>query len=145
MKVVIQRVTKAKVTVKEKLVSEIGNGMLILLGVKKGDSESQARELAEKCLNVRVFEDNNGKFNLSLKDIKGEALVISQFTLLADTSRGRRPSFTYAEEPQKAKQLYGFFITTLTQLGIPTKGGIFGERMVISLDNNGPVTIVMEV
>lgn len=145
MKVVIQRVTKAKVTVKEKLVSEIGTGMLILLGVKKSDSERQARELAEKCLNVRVFEDNNGKFNLSLSDIKGEALVISQFTLLADTSRGRRPSFTDAEEPQKAKQLYEFFITTLTQLGIPTKGGIFGERMVISLDNNGPVTIVMEV
>ena len=145
MNVVIQRVTKAKVTVKEKLVSEIGTGMLILLGVKKGDSESQARELAEKCLNVRVFEDNNGKFNLSLRDIKGEALVISQFTLLADTSRGRRPSFTDAEEPQKAKQLYEFFITTLTQLEIPTKGGIFGERMVISLDNNGPVTIVMEV
>jgi D-tyrosyl-tRNA(Tyr) deacylase len=144
VKVVIQRVTEAKVLVKEKLISEIGPGIVILLGVKKGDTEREARTLAEQCMNMRIFEDQNGKFNLSLKDIKGEALVISQFTLLADTSRGRRPSFTDAEEPDKAKQLYEFFISRLNDLGIPTQGGIFAERMKVSLENSGPVTIVME-
>jgi D-tyrosyl-tRNA(Tyr) deacylase len=144
VKVVIQRVTEAKVLVKEKLISEIGPGMVILLGVKKGDTEREARTLAEQCMNMRIFEDQNGKFNLSLKDIKGEALVISQFTLLADTSRGRRPSFTDAEEPDKAKQLYEFFISRLNDLGISTQGGIFAERMKVSLENSGPVTIVME-
>ena len=145
MKAVIQRVAKAKVTVKDKLISEIGAGMLILLGVKRGDNENQVRELAQRCANLRIFEDNNGKFNLSLIDTKGEALVVSQFTLFADTSRGRRPSFTDAEEPEKAERLYELFISILNQLGILAKGGIFRERMIVSLDNNGPVTIIMEV
>jgi len=145
VKVVIQRVTEAKVLVKEELISEIGHGMVILLGVKKGDTEKHARALADRCIHMRIFEDQKGRFNLSLKDIKGEALVVSQFTLLADTSRGRRPSFTDAEEPAKAKQLYEFFISRLNQLGIPTQGGIFAERMKVSLENNGPVTIVTEV
>jgi D-tyrosyl-tRNA(Tyr) deacylase len=144
VKVVIQRVTEAKVLVKEKLISEIGSGMVILLGVKKGDTEKEARALADRCVRIRIFEDQRGKFNLSLKDIKGEALVVSQFTLLADTSHGRRPSFTDAEEPEKAKQLYEFFISTLNELGIPTRGGIFAEHMKVFLENNGPVTIVME-
>jgi D-tyrosyl-tRNA(Tyr) deacylase len=144
MRAVIQRVAKARVTVGEKLISEIGPGMLVLLGIKKGDSEGKVKELADKCINLRIFEDNNGKFNLSLKDIKGEALIVPQFTLLADTSRGRRPSFTDAEKPDKAEQLYKVFISVLNQQGIVTKGGIFGERMVVSLDNNGPVTIIME-
>ncbi len=144
MKAVIQRVSSAKVTVDGKLVSKIGNGLTILLGVKKGDTKEQAQTLAEKCANLRVFADHNGKFNLSLKDVHGEALVISQFTLLADVSRGRRPSFTDAEEPTQAKRLYEFFISSLSSLGIVTRGGIFGEYMLVSLENKGPVTVIME-
>ncbi len=144
MKAVVQRVSSSKVTVKEKLVSEIGNGLMILLGIKKGDKEEQARALAEKCANLRVFEDHDGKFNLSIRDVHGEALVISQFTLLGDVSRGRRPSFTDAEESAKAERLYEFFISILNDLGIPTRGGVFGEYMLVSLENRGPVTIIME-
>lgn len=144
MKAVVQRVSRSKVTVDGKSVSEIGNGLMILLGIKKGDTEEQARTLAEKCINLRIFEDSSGKFNLSVKDVHGEALVISQFTLLADISRGRRPSFTDAEEPAAAKRLYEIFISILNSLGIPTRGGVFGERMLVSLDNRGPVTIIME-
>ncbi len=126
------------------MVSAIGEGLLILLGVKKGDTEKQAEDLAETCVNLRIFEDSKGKFNLSLKDINGEALVVSQFTLLADTSKGRRPSFTNAEEPVSAKRLYEFFIKKLKNFGISTKSGVFGERMLVSLENNGPVTIILE-
>uniref|UniRef100_A0A7C6EFU3 D-aminoacyl-tRNA deacylase n=1 Tax=candidate division WOR-3 bacterium TaxID=2052148 RepID=A0A7C6EFU3_UNCW3 len=145
MKAVLQRVKKAEVQVKDKKISEIGAGLLILLGVRKGDTEKQTEDLAQMCVNLRIFEDSNGKFNLSLKDVNGEALVVSQFTLLADTSRGRRPSFTDAEEPDKAKRLYEFFIDRLKNFGITTKSGVFGERMLVSLENNGPVTIILEV
>jgi len=144
VKAVLQRVKRAEVKVGEKIISEIGEGLLILLGIKKEDSEEQSRYLAQTCANLRIFEDENGKFNLSLKDIGGEALVVSQFTLLADTSRGRRPSFTDAEEPAKAKELYEDFINALRNSGVPTKSGIFGERMLVSLENNGPVTIILE-
>ncbi len=144
MKVVLQRVKRAEVRIKDEKVSEIGEGLLILLGVKKGDTEKEADILAETCVNLRIFEDENGKFNRSLKDINGEALVVSQFTLLADTSRGRRPSFSDAEEPQKAKFLYEVFIENLRNRGIVTKTGLFGERMLVSLENNGPVTIILE-
>jgi D-tyrosyl-tRNA(Tyr) deacylase len=112
---------------------------------KKGDDEKKAKELAAICVNLRIFEDQNGKFNLSLMDINGEALVVSQFTLLADTSRGRRPSFTEAEEPEKANRLYVTFINLLKELGVSTKSGMFGERMLVNIENNGPVTIVLEV
>ncbi|MGB3341926.1 MAG: D-aminoacyl-tRNA deacylase [bacterium] len=145
MKAVIQRVSNAKIEVGDKVVAEIGNGLMILLGVRKGDTLSNADELAEKCANLRIFEDTEGKFSLSLIDIRGSALVASQFTLLADTSRGRRPSFTDAEEPKRAKQLYENFIESLNNIGILTRTGIFGERMNISLKNDGPVTIIMEV
>jgi len=122
MKAVIQKVSKAHVIVKDKLVTEIGNGLMILLGIKKGDQEKQAKDLAEKCANLRIFEDNKGKFNLSVKDVNGNALVVSQFTLLADTSHGRRPSFINAEGPENAKKLYEYFISTLNSLVIQTKG-----------------------
>ncbi len=145
MKAVLQRVKRAEVKIGDKLIAEIGEGLLILLGVKRGDTEKQAENLAETCVNLRIFEDSNGKFNLSLKDINGEALVVSQFTLLADTSRGRRPSFTNAEEPESAKRLYEYFIESLKKIGISTKSGVFGERMLVSLANNGPVTIILEV
>ncbi|MGQ9702624.1 MAG: D-aminoacyl-tRNA deacylase [bacterium] len=144
MRAVLQRVKRAEVRVGERVISEINEGLLILLGIKKGDSERQIAELAQRCINLRIFEDEHGKFNLSLKDIGGEVLVVSQFTLLADTSRGRRPSFTDAEEPARAKKLYEDFISTLNSIGVTAKSGVFGERMIVSLDNYGPVTVIME-
>lgn len=144
MKAVLQRVSHAQITVKSEIVSKIDNGLMILLGIKKGDDLANVTSLVDKCVQLRIFEDENGKFNLSIKDIHGEALVASQFTLLADTSRGRRPSFTEAEEPTKAKQLYKHFIDLMNEKGVPTKAGIFGERMEILLENNGPVTIILE-
>jgi D-tyrosyl-tRNA(Tyr) deacylase len=141
---VLQRVLKARVTVDGQLVSEIGPGLLILLGVRKGDTEDKARELARRCIQMRIFEDKDGKFNRSLEEVRGEALVVSQFTLLADTARGRRPSFTDAEVPDRAKSLYEFFLDRFAESGITARGGIFGARMIVSLDNNGPVTIITE-
>jgi len=145
MKAVIQRVNKASVTVDGSRIAEIQKGLLVLLGVKKGDTDEKTKELADRCANLRIFEDDKGKFNLSLIDTKGEALVVSQFTLLADATKGRRPSFSDAEEPERAKMLYELFITCLRELGIPAKGGVFGARMLVSLDNNGPVTLILEV
>jgi D-tyrosyl-tRNA(Tyr) deacylase len=145
MKAVLQRVSQARITIDDTLVSEIGNGLFVLFGAQKGDTDDKVALLADKCVHLRIFEDAQDKFNLSVKDVKGEILVASQFTLLADTSRGRRPSFIGAEEPQKAKILYERFIQACQGRGVSTKGGIFGERMVISLDNRGPVTIIMEV
>lgn len=144
MTAVIQRVTTAGVRISEQQISQIGSGLLILLGVRKGDTEQAASRLAQRCVNLRIFEDEDGKFNLSLKDVNGEALVVSQFTLLADTSRGRRPSFIEAEEPNKSRILYGFFIEEIRKCGIRAQGGMFGERMLVSLINNGPVTIIVE-
>jgi D-tyrosyl-tRNA(Tyr) deacylase len=141
---VLQRVLKAKVTVDGQMVSEIGPGLLILLGVRKGDTEDKARELVRRCIQMRIFEDEDGKFNRSLEDVRGEALVVSQFTLLADTARGRRPSFIEAEVPDRAKTLYEFFLARLAGSGITARGGLFGKRMVVSLENNGPVTIITE-
>ncbi len=144
MKAVLQRVSEAQVQVEKEVVGSIQKGLLILLGVKKGDTEECCQQLAERAARLRIFEDDAGKFNLSLLDIKGEALVVSQFTLLADTSRGRRPSFTDAEEPGRAKELYEKFISALKNLGIKTGGGVFGARMNVILNNNGPVTIILE-
>ncbi|MEO0136265.1 MAG: D-aminoacyl-tRNA deacylase [candidate division WOR-3 bacterium] len=144
MKAVLQRVKRAEVRVNDKTVADIGEGLLILLGIKRGDTEAQAEQLAETCAHIRIFEDMNGKFNLSLKDINGEALVVSQFTLLADTRRGRRPSFSDAEEPTRAKRLYEYFIECLQSFSIPVKSGVFGARMLVVLENNGPVTIILE-
>jgi D-tyrosyl-tRNA(Tyr) deacylase len=145
LKAVLQRVSKARITVKEKLVSEIGNGLFILFGAKRGDTKDQVDLLADKCVHLRIFEDAQDKFNLSVKDVGGSILVASQFTLLADTLRGRRPSFTDAEIPGKAQVLYEYFIKACQKHDVPTRGGIFGERMSIALENRGPVTIIMEV
>ncbi|UCC11833.1 MAG: D-tyrosyl-tRNA(Tyr) deacylase [candidate division WOR-3 bacterium] len=144
MKAVIQRVSRAHVQVGDKTVAHIGRGLLILIGIKKGDTEQHAQLIAKKCADLRIFEDENGKFNHSARDIGAEALVVSQFTLLGDTARGRRPSFTDAESPQRAERLYEYFGRTLSQLGVPTQHGVFGARMVVSLDNDGPVTILLE-
>jgi D-tyrosyl-tRNA(Tyr) deacylase len=141
---VVQRVAEANVSVNSKTVSSIGEGMLVLLGIKKGDTEEKSKRLAERCMHLRIFEDAQGKFNHSLMDIGGSALVVSQFTLLADTSRGRRPSFTDAEEPERSKHLYEIFAETFRTCGITTKTGSFGKRMLVQSVNNGPVTIILE-
>jgi D-aminoacyl-tRNA deacylase len=144
MRVVVQRVSKAWVEVDGETVGEIGNGLLILLGVQPGDSESDIRYLAEKTANLRVFEDDAGKMNLSLLDCEGQALVVSQFTLYADTSRGRRPGFSGAAGPELAEPLYEKFSAALRSMGITVANGRFGAMMDVSLINHGPVTIIMD-
>ena len=144
MRAVVQRVTKASVTIDGKDVSSIGSGLLILLGVAKGDSEEDADWLASKIANLRTFPDKEGKMNLSSIDINGEILVVSQFTLLADCSRGRRPGFDRAAEPETANALYERFVRKLKDIGITIKTGEFAAKMMVELVNDGPVTFVME-
>src|SRR5581483_437899 len=131
-------------TVDGKVISQIGNGLLILLGVGHGDGEEQARFLAEKVANLRIFEDEQGQMNLSVLDVKGEAIVVSQFTLYADARKGRRPSFTDAALPEVAEPLVNRFVELLKNHGVPTQTGKFGEHMDVEIHNNGPVTIWLE-
>lgn len=147
MKVVVQRVSSGGVFIKENNYSnEIGKGYVILLGIKEGDTEADAVFLADKCTNLRVFEDENGKMNLGLKDVNGEVLVISQFTLYGDAQRGNRPSFSLAAKPDVAIPLYQKFIARLKQnLGNDkVKEGIFGSMMEVRIINDGPVTIIID-
>ena len=144
MKILIQRVTKASVTVENKIVGKIGKGFLVFLGITHNDSKKEAQFLADKVVTLRVFEDSEGKMNLSLKDVKGSALIISQFTLYGDAIRGRRPGFTDAAKPEKAISLYEYFISEVKRNGIKTESGIFGAKMEVSLVNSGPVTILIE-
>ncbi len=144
MRALLQRVSKASVTVDEQTISAIGNGLLILLGVGHGDGEEQTKFLADKVANLRVFEDEQGKTNLSILDVKGEAIVVSQFTLYADTRKGRRPSFTDAALPEIAEPLVDRFIELLRGYGVPTQTGRFGAHMEVEIHNNGPVTIWLE-
>ena len=144
MKLVIQRVKEASVEVGNKIVGKIEKGFLVLLGVKVGDTKEQADYLVRKLCNLRVFEDENAKMNLSLKDIDGKLLVISQFTLYGDCSNGNRPSFTEAARPEQANPLYEYFCSKCEQTGIEVQKGIFGADMKISLLNDGPVTIMIE-
>lgn len=144
MRALVQRVKSGKVRVENKVVAEIGKGMVILVGMGHGDDESQAAFLAEKIANLRIFEDDQGKMNLSLADVKGEAIVVSQFTLYADTRRGRRPSFTDAALPDLARPLVDRFAELLRAQGIPTEQGIFGAEMLVEIHNDGPVTIWLE-
>lgn len=144
MKALLQRVKNASVTVEGKEVSSIGQGLLILLGVEKGDTSSEGEYLARKAADLRIFEDSAGKMNLSLKDIKGEALIVSQFTLAGDTSRGNRPGFETAAKPEEANKLYELFCENMEKQGLKVKRGIFQADMQVSLINDGPVTFMLE-
>jgi D-tyrosyl-tRNA(Tyr) deacylase len=144
MRLVLQRVVSGKVLVAGHVIAEIGRGVVILLGIGPRDGEQQARLLAEKVANLRIFEDAQGKMNLSLVDVRGEALVVSQFTLYADTRKGRRPSFTNAAPPEVARPLVGRFSGLLHELGVPTQQGEFGAHMLVEINNDGPVTIWLE-
>lgn len=144
MRAVVQRVTGAAVGVGGETVSEIGPGLLILLGVAAGDSEPSASYLAGKIAHLRVFEDGAGKMNLSLKETGGEALVVSQFTLYGDCRKGRRPSFTEAADPGTGEALYEKFVTAMRDHGIAVKNGIFGAKMLVKIENDGPVTLIVD-
>ena len=144
MKAVIQRVSEGSVTVDDKVVAEIGQGLVILLGIAPGDTIELAQQMVEKIAHLRIFEDEDEKMNLSALDVGAEAIVVSQFTLYADTSRGRRPSFIAAAKPDLAEPLVEAFAHLLTDQGVPTQTGIFGAMMDVALVNDGPVTIVME-
>jgi len=144
MRVVVQRVKRAQVCVEGKVVGEIGQGLVCLVGVGKGDQEADADYLAAKIPHVRIFEDDQGRFNRSLIDIGGGILVVSQFTLYGDCRRGRRPSFTDAAEPRRAEELYHYFITKLKENAICVATGEFQARMAVELVNDGPVTLLLD-
>jgi D-tyrosyl-tRNA(Tyr) deacylase len=144
MRLIIQRVSYGKVSVEGRALAEIGRGSVILVGVGHGDSEAEAAWLAEKAAHLRIFEDEAGKTNLSLLDVGGEAIVVSQFTLYADTSRGRRPGFTRAALPPVAEPLVARFAELLRGHGLPVQTGEFGAHMLVEIHNDGPVTILLE-
>ena len=144
MRALIQRVSRASVTVDDKVISQIGKGLVVLLGVGHGDGEEQVGFLAEKIANLRIFEDEQGKTNLSILDVKGEAIIVSQFTLYADTRKGRRPSFINAALPGVAEPLVDRFVELLRGHNVPTQTGEFGANMLVEIHNDGPVTIWLE-
>ncbi len=144
MKAVVQRVRSSSVTVQGAVISSIGRGLAILLGVEKGDTVKDVSFLTEKIANLRIFEDDAGKMNLSVLDIKGQALVVSQFTLLGDCSKGRRPGFDKAAAPELAESLYNEFVSMLDARGVPVQTGRFGAKMLYEIANDGPVTFILE-
>ena len=144
MRALIQRVSKASVTIDGKTISSIGHGLVVLLGAGHNDGEEQARWMAEKIATLRVFEDDAGKMNLSVLDVKGAAIAVSQFTLFADAQKGRRPSFIDAARPEVAAPLVERFAALLREQGVPTQTGVFGADMLVEIHNNGPVTIWLE-
>lgn len=144
MRALIQRVTQAKVVVERKETGKIGHGFLILVGAGKDDTQADARRLAEKTCNLRVFEDTEGKMNRSLLEVDGEALVVSQFTLYADCRKGRRPSFTGAAPPAEGERLYLEYVRNIKEYGVKVATGIFGARMQVEMVNDGPVTIWLD-
>ena len=144
MKALLQRVTAASVSVGEEVVGRIGRGLVVLLGVASGDSERDARYLAQKTVNLRIFTDEEGKFNLSALEISGELLVVSQFTLLADARKGRRPSFSAAAPPEPAEELVNYFIEQIRATGLKVETGRFQQHMQVEIHNDGPVTIMLD-
>jgi len=144
MRALIQRVSYGKVSVEDKTIAEIDKGIVVLLGVGHDDGAAQAEYLAKKIAGLRIFEDEEGKTNLSLLDVGGEAIVVSQFTLYADTRKGRRPSFIKAARPEQAEPLVDHFVELMKSHGVPTQTGVFGAHMLVEIDNDGPVTIWVE-
>jgi D-aminoacyl-tRNA deacylase len=144
MRAVIQRISQAIVKVDPEVVGETSSGLLVFLGISKDDTEEDAAYLLDKVVNLRIFEDKEGKFNLSLLDLKGELMVISQFTLYGDARKGRRPSFSEAAKGEKAQELYDYFIYKAKDMGIAVAHGNFGEHMEVRLTNDGPVTILLD-
>jgi len=144
MRIVLQRVSRASVSVDGETVAEIGPGLLLLAGVAEGDAPAEAKRAARKCAEMRIFPDGEGRFSRSLLDTGGEALVVSQFTLLADVRRGRRPSFDGAARPEVAEPLVEAFAQALREAGVPTQTGRFGAKMDVALVNDGPVTVVID-
>jgi len=143
MKIVLQRVKEASVTVEGKIEGKISRGLCILVGVEKGDSKEDAHYLARKIVGLRIFPDEEGKMNLSLSDIQGEVLAVSQFTLAGSVRKGRRPSFDKAEHPEKAERMFDYFVEMVRKGGIKVATGVFGARMDVNLTNDGPVTFIM--
>ena len=139
----IQRVKRASVTIDNKLFSSINAGILVLFGVEKGDEKEKAEKIADKIAKLRIFEDENGKMNKSIKDISGEVLVVSQFTLAGNCAKGTRPSFDRAEVPDKANEMYEYFIQQLKDRDLPVQTGVFGAMMEVELINDGPVTFIL--
>lgn len=144
MRAVIQRVSVASVEISNEVVGEIGAGLLVLLGVARDDTREDADYLAEKITNLRVFDDDEGKMNRSLLETVGEMLVVSQFTLYGDVRRGRRPSYSHAAEPEKANELYEYFVERVRSIGLKVETGVFQAMMEVSLVNDGPVTILLD-
>jgi D-tyrosyl-tRNA(Tyr) deacylase len=144
VRAIVQRVTKASVAVDGEEVGRIGRGLVILLGVRNGDTAEDARYLADKCAHLRIFSDEESKFNLSCRDVAGEMLVVSQFTVYGDLRKGRRPSFTDSAPPEIAEPLYQRFIANLRELGLNVAEGVFGAMMLVEIHNDGPVTLILE-
>jgi D-tyrosyl-tRNA(Tyr) deacylase len=144
VKALLQRASKASVTVDGEVVGRIGNGLVILLGIAAGDTEKDAKYLADKILVLRIFDDSEGKFNFSVSDVKGELLVVSQFTLIADTKKGRRPSFTEAAPPDEASALFEKFVAYLRESNLKVETGRFQAHMLVDIQNDGPVTIMLD-
>jgi len=144
MRAVVQRVKEARVTVDGEVVGRIGRGLLVLLGVGVGDGDTEAASMAEKVANLRIFADEKGQMNLSVLDVAGEALVVSQFTLLGDARRGRRPSYIDAAQPEEANRLYERFVEEARRLGLRVETGVFRAMMDVALVNEGPVTILLD-
>jgi len=144
VKALLQRVTEASVSVAGELVGRIDRGLVVFVGVADGDAEKDAQYLAQKTVNMRIFADEEGKFNLSALDIKGELLLVSQFTLLADTRRGRRPSFVEAAPPERAEELFNYFVEQASATGLKVETGRFQQYMQVEISNDGPVTILLD-
>ena len=145
MRAVVQRTGRVTLSVDGKIISEINKGLTVYFGVARGDGKEKADYLVKKIAALRVFEDENGKMNLSVKDVGGEIMFVSQFTLLADVSHGNRPGFSYAEEPTLAKEIYLYAADKLAEEGVPVKLGVFGADMKIEQENDGPVTIIYDI
>jgi D-tyrosyl-tRNA(Tyr) deacylase len=144
MRAVVQRVSNGSVTVDEKLVGSIGKGFVVLLGVSEKDTAEDMLYMTDKIVNLRIFEDEDEKMNLSLLDVKGELLVVSQFTLYGDCRKGRRPNFMSAARPEKAEELYNSFVKKCRELGVKTETGIFQTDMKVNIENDGPVTVIVD-